>query len=299
LVGHVFISYSRADSEYVRALVLRLVAAQIPVWIDDAIDYGEQWETVIREQLDTCAVLVPVMTPNAESSTWVRNELARARSRDKPILPILLDGEVFFSLGHVEYEDVRGGAMPRPAFVERLRRLVAHAAHAYHATTMAVAAVEFPPHTQGPPTTIPAITDDIAQRFEERLEGIVGGRFATVLRGVIDPMEILDALQWETGAHEATLPDGRTLVPNRFIVHLSPYDHSRLAPYAAPIAQALAESQAEFIGGHDWTVYGDAIVEIERGNDLDTVTLRITTEVYVSDGYGGSYYPSPHDKPAY
>ena len=86
------------------------------------------------------------------------------------------------------------------------------------------------------------------QRFEKRLEGLVEGAFAKVFKGVVHPVEILNAMQREAEAHKAILAGGRTLVPNRYVIDLSPYDHSRLAPYAAALAQELAQSQAEFIG---------------------------------------------------
>ena len=110
----------------------------------------------------------------------------------------------------------------------------------------------------------------VLQRFEKRLEGLVEGAFAKVFKGVVHPVEILNAMQREAEAHKAILAGGRTLVPNRYVIDLSPYDHSRLAPYAAALAQELAQSQAEFIGEQAWTVYGDVIVEIERGEGLDT-----------------------------
>ena len=104
----------------------------------------------------------------------------------------------------------------------------------------------------------------VLQRFEKRLEGLVEGAFAKVFKGVVHPVEILNAMQREAEAHKAILAGGRTLVPNRYVIDLSPYDHSRLAPYAAALAQELAQSQAEFIGEQAWTVYGDVIVEINR-----------------------------------
>ena len=120
----------------------------------------------------------------------------------------------------------------------------------------------------------------VLQRFEKRLEGLVEGAFAKVFKGVVHPVEILNAMQREAEAHKAILAGGRTLVPNRYVIDLSPYDHSRLAPYAAALAQELAQSQAEFIGEQGWTVYGDVIVEIERGDGLDTGMFRIAAEVY-------------------
>ncbi len=123
----------------------------------------------------------------------------------------------------------------------------------------------------------------VLQRFEKRLEGLVEGAFAKVFKGVVHPVEILNAMQREAEAHKAILAGGRTLVPNRYVIDLSPYDHSRLAPYAAALAQELAQSQAEFIGEQAWTVYGDVIVEIERGEGLDTGMFRVTAEVFSGD----------------
>src|SRR4051812_49760763 len=100
-------------------------------------------------------------------------------------------------------------------------------------------------------------------------------------------------MQREADAHKSILGGGRTLVPNRYIIDLSPPDHDRLAQYAAPLAQELAQAQAEYIGEQGWTVYGDVIVEIERGDGLDTGMFRIAAEVYT----GGEV--APVQQPAY
>lgn len=128
----------------------------------------------------------------------------------------------------------------------------------------------------------------VLQRFEKRLEGLVEGAFAKVFKGVVHPVEIASAMQREAEAHKAILGGGRTLVPNRYVIDLSPYDHGRLAPYAAALAQELAQAQAEYIGEHGWTVYGDVIVEVERGEGLDTGMFRVTAEVFT-----GGEEPAP------
>lgn len=128
----------------------------------------------------------------------------------------------------------------------------------------------------------------VLQRFEKRLEGLVEGAFAKVFKGVVHPVEIASAMQREAEAHKAILAGGRTLVPNRYVIDLSPYDHGRLAPYAAALAQELAQAQAEYIGEHGWTVYGDVIVEVERGEGLDTGMFRVTAEVFT-----GAEEPAP------
>ncbi len=123
----------------------------------------------------------------------------------------------------------------------------------------------------------------VLQRFEKRLEGLVEGAFAKVFKGVVHPVEIASAMQREAEAHKAILAGGRTLVPNRYVIDLSQYDHGRLAPYAAALAQELAQAQAEYIGEHGWTVYGDVIVEVERGDGLDTGMFRVTAEVFTGE----------------
>lgn len=137
-------------------------------------------------------------------------------------------------------------------------------------------------------------------RFEKRLEGLFEGAFAKIFKGVVHPVEIAGAMQREAESHKAILAGGRILVPNRYVIDLSPPDHDRLAPYAAALAQELAQSQAEHIGEHGWTVYGDVIVEIERGEGLDTGMFRVIAEVAAQDqqGYGGYDAPANTGQPA-
>src|SRR5262245_55902827 len=92
--------------------------------MDEAIEYGDRWEKTIAQQIDGCSAVVVVMTPAAEASAWVANEIFRAEARGKPVLPLLRDGDVFFRLGHAQYEDVTSGAMPTDRFLGRLREIV-------------------------------------------------------------------------------------------------------------------------------------------------------------------------------
>jgi hypothetical protein len=123
--GHVFISYSRTgDGAYVRQLADHLHENGIPVWYDREIIHGDRWTTVIRDKIDTCVAFVVVMTPDAERSEWVDIEIAEARHADRPILPLLLRGQRFFTLANVQYQDVTDGRMPGPSFTAALRALL-------------------------------------------------------------------------------------------------------------------------------------------------------------------------------
>jgi hypothetical protein len=51
----------------------------------------------------------------------VPDELVTAKSKGKPIFPLLLDDtELFLALQTIQYEDVRGGKLPPESFYKRL-----------------------------------------------------------------------------------------------------------------------------------------------------------------------------------
>jgi hypothetical protein len=121
---HVFISYSRTRRAYVRRLADHLREAGVEAWFDYEIVTGERWDAVVRTKIDECAALILVMTPDAEDSHWVAEEVARARSRGKELLPLLLEGSPIFGFSTVHHEDVRGGGMPGDRFLRDLNQAI-------------------------------------------------------------------------------------------------------------------------------------------------------------------------------
>ena len=111
----------------------------------------------------------------------------------------------------------------------------------------------------------------VLQRFERRLEGLVEGAFARVFKGAVEPVEVAQALQREAGDHKAILGQGRILVPNRYVVELSPSDHERLASYADPLARELAIMVSEHVREQGWTTFGK--IKVREMNDTSTVTM--------------------------
>lgn len=123
---HVFISYSRNDRKYVRRLADHLVqVAGVEVWFDYELVTGERWDNVVRQKIDECAALIVVMTPDAENSHWVSEEVARARDQGKTLLPLLLKGSPIFGFMTVHHEDVRDESVPGDRFVADLRKAAA------------------------------------------------------------------------------------------------------------------------------------------------------------------------------
>jgi formylglycine-generating enzyme required for sulfatase activity len=132
----IFISYSHKDSKYALRLAKALEQNGFSVWIDERIDYGTQWPRVIQESIDGCSAFVVIMTPRSYDSVWVQNELSYARSEDKPIFPLLLEGKLWVTVAALQYVDVSNGKLPPSDFFKQLGGVVpksttAQAEHVY------------------------------------------------------------------------------------------------------------------------------------------------------------------------
>jgi formylglycine-generating enzyme required for sulfatase activity len=119
-MGHIFISYSHQDKVYVHKLQETLRNEGFDAWIDDRIDYGEEWLKVIEEHLDGCDAFILVMSNNSRKSEMVQNEVTRAREKKKNIFPVMLDGENWLIVQAKQFVDVRDGSLPPEKFYERL-----------------------------------------------------------------------------------------------------------------------------------------------------------------------------------
>ena len=118
--GHVFISYSHRDSDFTHRLAEEIERHNIPVWIDDRIDYGTRWPHVIQEKIDSCKAFVLIMSDNARASDWVNNELTYAQSTGKRIFPLLLKGNTWLSVASIQYVNVRNRKLPEESFYKTL-----------------------------------------------------------------------------------------------------------------------------------------------------------------------------------
>ena len=117
--GKTFVSYSHRDTgTYVTELVRFLETNGVAVWSDHDLDPGAPlFAQALAKRIDDSTAVVVVMSPEAEKSEWVQLEIARARQVNKRILPLLLNGPVFFIFGTSNYSDVHDGRMPPESFV--------------------------------------------------------------------------------------------------------------------------------------------------------------------------------------
>ncbi len=110
----------------------------------------------------------------------------------------------------------------------------------------------------------------LAQRFERRLEGLVGGAFARVFKGQVEPVEIGTALQREAADKRNVMGNGQVLSPNRYRVTLSASDYERLVPWESQLTNSLAELVQDYLDENHWETIGDVEVYLARDEQLHT-----------------------------
>jgi hypothetical protein len=120
--AYVFVCYSHDDAAYVERLSEYLRAHDVDIWYDQHLEHGVLWRQEIERRILAAAAVVVVMTPSAKASREVQGEVDLALDRGTPVLGLLLDGDVWYQLKPLQYEDVTGSRLPSPAFVSQLRR---------------------------------------------------------------------------------------------------------------------------------------------------------------------------------
>lgn len=119
----------------------------------------------------------------------------------------------------------------------------------------------------------------VVQRFERRLQGLVGDAFARVFGGSVVPQEVAQALQREAEDGARALMGGRVLVPNRYTVTLGSSDHARFSGDEQRVIRLLSDCVQEHLAEHGWECYGDVVVSLQRSETLHTGQFRTSSSV--------------------
>jgi len=119
----------------------------------------------------------------------------------------------------------------------------------------------------------------VLQRFERRLEGLVEGAFARAFKSELQPVEIASAVQREMDDRAAIVAQGRTLVPNDFVVELAEPDNERLAVYAGSLGVELANLARDYAKEQGYSFVGPVRMRFQGVPDLTTGTFRIRSGV--------------------
>ncbi|HLY27647.1 MAG TPA: TIR domain-containing protein, partial [Aggregatilineales bacterium] len=110
----IFISYSRANKEFVTRLTTDLQARGLKVWIDkQGLKAGTpNWEQALRDAIQGAQAVLLIATPDSRQSNYVSDELGIAEMYRKPVYPVWAAGEewmesIRMGLGSTQFIDAR------------------------------------------------------------------------------------------------------------------------------------------------------------------------------------------------
>lgn len=115
-------------------------------------------------------------------------------------------------------------------------------------------------------------------RFEKRVEGAVNGAFARAFKGDVQPVEIAARLQRELDAEAKLMSRDKRLVPNEFVVGLSPHDHDKLAPYSKTLTSELATELRSHASDTGYVFNGPIRIHFELDAALPTGRFTVASE---------------------
>ena len=115
---YVFISYAHKDNDRVLPAVALLQQRGYRVWLDLGIEAGTEWSDKIAQRLRECDVVLAFISPSFVASENCLDEVAYAKSNQKPTLLIYLEDNVILPEG-TEMQTARFQRM----YMSRMRNL--------------------------------------------------------------------------------------------------------------------------------------------------------------------------------
>ncbi|MCB0110542.1 MAG: toll/interleukin-1 receptor domain-containing protein [Caldilineaceae bacterium] len=121
----VFLSYSSKDRRYAENIANALGAQGIDVSYDTvAITPGESFQQSIADAILESSAVVAIVSPNYSKSNWCQFEAELAVGENRPVIPILVQGDVsnspFRYLNHLNYVHLSGSESERAAYAASL-----------------------------------------------------------------------------------------------------------------------------------------------------------------------------------
>ena len=88
---YIFISYAHKDAELIFPEIKRFHDEGYPIWYDQGLTAGQEWDEEIEEFLLDCSLLVVFVSKNSMASSNVVDEIKLALAEDIDIVPIYLE----------------------------------------------------------------------------------------------------------------------------------------------------------------------------------------------------------------
>ncbi|MFH5821371.1 FhaA domain-containing protein [Georgenia sp. AZ-5] len=116
----------------------------------------------------------------------------------------------------------------------------------------------------------------VLDRFEKSVEHVVSAAFAKAFRSEVKPVELASAVRREMDDRAAVVSRGRTVVPNEFVVELSPGDMEQIEQWGADtLAEEIAGAATEHAASQRYSFVGPVEVTFAEDDSLTTGRFKV------------------------
>lgn len=125
MLHHVFLSYSRKDTAFMKRIKIDLVRAGLSVWTDENLDPGTpSWQQSIEMALKNSGCIMCILSPDSAKSQWVREELHFARIHSIELVLLLARGDeresIPFGYASAQWTDIRN----REIYLQNMKQVI-------------------------------------------------------------------------------------------------------------------------------------------------------------------------------
>ncbi|KOX25754.1 MULTISPECIES: FhaA domain-containing protein [unclassified Streptomyces] len=118
-------------------------------------------------------------------------------------------------------------------------------------------------------------------KIERRFEALVNGTFAKVFKSAVQPMEFIGALKRECDINARIWNRDCVIVPNGFIVELSPGDHELQSACLVMLGEELVLTLREYAEEQCYSFVGPLKVQLQRTENLKAGHFRVRSRLEV------------------
>ncbi|WP_432128662.1 FhaA domain-containing protein [Streptomyces sp. bgisy082] len=118
-------------------------------------------------------------------------------------------------------------------------------------------------------------------KIERRFEALVNGTFAKVFKSAVQPMEFIGALKRECDINARIWNRDCVIVPNGFIVELSPGDHELQSACLVMLGEELVLKLREYAEEQRYSFVGPLKVQLQRTENLKAGHFRVRSRLEV------------------
>ncbi|MFF3288497.1 FhaA domain-containing protein [Streptomyces sp. NPDC003023] len=118
-------------------------------------------------------------------------------------------------------------------------------------------------------------------KLEQRFEALVNGAFAKVFKSAVQPLEFAGALRRECDINARIWNRDCTIVPNGFVVELSPCDHELNSACLVMLGEDLVQKVREYAEEQHYSFVGPLKVQLQRAENLRAGQYRVRSRLEV------------------